>query len=118
MPMLIRITHIKLTNIRFVLNGLTHANEILGEEAFNVEEWQVTGEYVYDVDGGRHQAFVSPLEVSSVLGHIIKPHERIKIEQSLKYSDVGVDKLWKMAGLSEVTKWSHNDEYGMCWLSS
>ncbi|KAH6605386.1 hypothetical protein Trco_007093 [Trichoderma cornu-damae] len=101
---------------QFVLNGLTHANEILGEEAFNVEEWKVIGEYVYDVEGGRHQAFVSPLEVASVLGHIIKPHERIKIEQSLKYSDVGVDKLWKTAGLQEVARWSCNGEYGLHML--
>ncbi|KAL7800240.1 C-type lectin protein [Trichoderma ceciliae] len=101
---------------QFVLNGLSHANEILDDEVFNVEEWRVTGEYVYDVDGGRHQAFVSPLEVVSVLGHIIKPHERIKIEQSFKYSDVGVDKLWKTAGLSEVAKWSHNGEYGLHML--
>ncbi|KAL6813032.1 C-type lectin protein [Trichoderma sp. SZMC 28013] len=101
---------------QFVLNGLTHANEILGDEVFNVEEWNVTGEYVYDVDGGRHQAFVSPLEVASVLGHIIKPHERIKIEQSFKYSDIGVAKLWKTAGLEEVTRWSHNGEYGLHML--
>lgn len=101
---------------QFVLNGLTHANEVLGQEAFNVEEWQVIGEYVYDVDGGRHQAFVSPLEVASVLGHIIKPHERIKIEQSFKYSDVGLDKLFKTAGLVEVAKWSRQGEYGLHML--
>ncbi|KAL6901421.1 C-type lectin protein [Trichoderma evansii] len=101
---------------QFVLNGLAHANEILGDEVFNVEDWNVTGEYVYDIDGGRHQAFVSPLEISSVLGHIIKPHERIKIEQSFKYSELGIEKLWKTAGLDEITKWSHNDEYGLHML--
>lgn len=70
------------------------------------------GEYVYDDEGGRHQAFVTPLRDVVVLGHQIKQFERIKIEQSLKYSPMGSEKLWKLAGLEEVDRWSEGDEYG------
>jgi uncharacterized SAM-dependent methyltransferase len=73
----------------------------------------VIGEYVYDEDGGRHQAFVAPIRETVVLGHQIKAFERIKIEQSLKYSSSGSIKLWKAAGLVEAHRWTLGDEYGM-----
>ncbi|KAM4058983.1 histidine-specific methyltransferase, SAM-dependent domain-containing protein [Hirsutella rhossiliensis] len=97
----------------FYLNGLAHANEIYGEQVFRVDEWKVVGEYVYDRDGGRHQAFLTPLRDMTVLGAALDPHERIQIEQSLKYSKHGSDKLWKQAGLSEVACWRRGDEYGL-----
>lgn len=101
-----------LTSYRFILNGLENANEILGEEAFNPDEWMVIGEYVYDVEGGRHQAFLAPTRPTDVLGSRIMPHERVWIEQSLKYSEEEKTKLWKLAGLTEMGYWSRGDEYG------
>ncbi|ODA81157.1 hypothetical protein RJ55_04121 [Drechmeria coniospora] len=98
---------------QFSLNGLAHANAIYGEQIFNLDEWEAVGEYVYDEEGGRHQAFVSPICETTVLGSVIKPRERIQIEQSLKYSPIGSERLWKQAGLTEVASWSHNDEYGL-----
>lgn len=97
---------------RFILNGLEHVNQIYGKEIFHMPDWRVIGEYIFDEEGGRHQAFVSPVRETTVLGCVIKPHERIQIEQSLKYSKVGSDKLWEMAGLREVQRWTLRDEYG------
>ncbi|KAK2616840.1 Ergothioneine biosynthesis protein 1 [Conoideocrella luteorostrata] len=100
----------------FVLNGLENANHIYGQNIFHVPNWRVVGEYVYDEEGGRHQAFVSPLEEVTVLGSVVKPHERIQIEQSLKYSKVGAANLWRHAGLHVIGTWSRSDEYGLHML--
>lgn len=97
---------------RFILNGLRHANTVLGKTAFVEGEWKVIGEYVYDVEGGRHQAFYSPLRETTVMGELIRPHDRIFIEQSLKYSPVEATELWKHAGMAEINQWKCGDEYG------
>lgn len=98
---------------RFILNGLTHANEILGRKEFDLDEWQVIGEYVYDNEGGRHQAFYSPIRDVVVLGETIKAHERVQVEQSLKYSKEGCRNLWRSAGMIEADRWMTTDEiYG------
>ncbi len=98
---------------RFVLNGLAHANRILGKEAFVLSEWRVIGEYVHDSNGGRHQAFYSPIRDTFVLGERIPAHERIQVEQSLKYSAAEATALWRSAGMSETRKWQHtNKEHG------
>ncbi|KAI2473086.1 C-type lectin protein [Annulohypoxylon bovei var. microspora] len=103
---------------RFILNGLFHANEILGREAFDLNEWQVIGEYVYDNEGGRHQAFYSPLRDTVVLGETIKAQERVQVEQSLKYSKAGCSNLWRSAGMIETDRWMTDDEdYGLHLLT-
>lgn len=97
---------------RFVLNGLSYANEVLEGKVFDEKKWRVIGEYVYDERGGRHQAFYSPRKDTVVLGHLIRAHERIKIEQSLKYSAEESQLLWETSGLSEVAHWSKDHVYG------
>lgn len=99
-------------DLRFILNGLANANRVLGEEAFKPGEWHVIGEYIYDVEGGRHHAFYSPSQDTVVMGELIRSHERIQVEQSLKYSKIGAEKLWNKAGLVEVAHWKHRDDYG------
>ncbi|RDA96104.1 hypothetical protein CP533_1804 [Ophiocordyceps camponoti-saundersi (nom. inval.)] len=99
--------------VQFILNGLTHANNLFGKAVFNVDEWRVIGEYVYDDEGGRHQAFIAPVRETEVLGVVIKPHERVQIEQSLKYDEQERLKLWKQAGLREEASWLRGDEYGL-----
>lgn len=102
---------------RFILNGLDHANEIFGKQVFHVPDWQVIGEYVYDEDGGRHQAFLSPKHETFFDETPLQAHERIKIEQSLKYSQIGAEKLWKMSGFTEAQHWRLGDDYGMSFIS-
>ncbi|KAI3402213.1 hypothetical protein diail_142 [Diaporthe ilicicola] len=100
----------------FVLNGLVNANQVLGEEAFNLQDWRVIGEYVYDDEGGRHQAFYSPTRDTVVLGETIKANERIQVEQSLKYSQAAATKLWSLAGMTTADRWTLGDEYGLHML--
>ncbi|RCI09337.1 hypothetical protein L249_3647 [Ophiocordyceps polyrhachis-furcata BCC 54312] len=97
----------------FILNGLTHANNLFGKAVFDVAEWRVIGEYVYDDEGGRHQAFIAPVRETEVLGVVIRPHERVQIEQSLKYDERERLRLWKQAGLREEASWLRGDEYGL-----
>ncbi|KAI1133761.1 DUF323 domain protein [Nemania abortiva] len=98
----------------FILNGLQHANEILGEPVFKLEDWKVIGEYAYDREGGRHRAFYSPAHDTVVMGETIKAHERIQVEESFKYSKGARDRLWKAAGVLETGRWMTDDEdYGL-----
>ncbi|KAI5926159.1 C-type lectin protein [Camillea tinctor] len=95
---------------KFILNGLHHANKVLGEQAFVPGDWEVIGEYVYDNEGGRHQAFYSPIRDTVVMGETIRAQERVQIEQSLKYSKLGCKNLWDSAGMMEVDRWMTEDE--------
>jgi len=95
------------------LNGLVRSNEILGEKAFELEDWRVIGEYVYDSEGGRHQAFYSPVRDLWYRDIHFKAGERIQVEQSLKYSSEDASHLWEAASLNEVKRWSaSSDDYG------
>jgi len=69
---------------------------------------------VYDAQGGRHQAFYAPMRDTIVMGERIQPHERIQVEQSLKYSAAEAEELWKLAGMTEIAQWRHLKEYGQC----
>ncbi|KAK3488126.1 C-type lectin protein [Neurospora hispaniola] len=101
----------------FILNGLRNANEILGETAFIEGDWRVIGEYVYDEEGGRHQAFYAPTRDTMVMGELIRSHDRIQIEQSLKYSKEESERLWSTAGLEQVSEWTYGNEYGLHLLA-
>ncbi|PKS08845.1 hypothetical protein jhhlp_003455 [Lomentospora prolificans] len=98
---------------RFILNGLSQANEVLGDQIFEESDWKVIGEYVYDEHGGGHRAFYSPLRDTVVLGKVVRSHERIQVEQSLKYSAGERERLWGTARLSEIGYWSKGNEYGL-----
>ncbi|KAF1841280.1 uncharacterized protein K460DRAFT_399093 [Cucurbitaria berberidis CBS 394.84] len=95
----------------FILNGLEHANELMGETAFNLQDWEVVGEY--DEEAGRHQAFVSPRKDVVVDGVPISQGERVRIEESYKYSREEVTKLWEGARLAENSVWANSRaDYG------
>lgn len=96
----------------FTLNGLKHANEIMGKDApFNLDDWEAIGEY--DIKSGRHHAFVSPLRDVVIDSVPISKGERIRIEESYKYSRDEILSLWQSAGLSENTVWSNSrGDYG------
>ena len=78
-----------------------------------MDDWRVIGEYVYDAEGGRHQAFYAPKRDTVIMGETIKPHERIQVEQSLKFSLDECQSMWSDAGLKEVGSWmNEDDDYG------
>lgn len=98
------------------MNGLANANEILGEEAFKPDDWRADGEYIFDDQGRRHQAFYYPVRETTALGAVVRPHERVQIEQSLKYSPHEAKKLWHSAGMAEIARWQAK-EHGQCTMS-
>lgn len=81
----------------FILNGLMHANKLMGKVIFRKEEWKVLGEY--DEEAGRHQAFYSPVRDVVVEGTLIEAGEKIRVEESYKYSILQSNELWQRAGL-------------------
>ncbi|RKF58925.1 Ergothioneine biosynthesis protein 1 [Erysiphe neolycopersici] len=96
---------------QFILNGLESANEILGRRAFNITDWRVIGEYVYDSKGGRHQAFLTPIRDISYGNYFhIKAGERIQIERSFKFSIEQTAYLFKESELRKSWIWPHLTE--------
>ena len=81
----------------FLLNGLRHANRLLGKEAFQPGDWKVIGEY--DEVAGRHQAFYSPIRDVVIDGMFLEAGTRIRVEESYKYSIAQSDELWYRASL-------------------
>lgn len=68
------------------------------------------GEYVYDGEGGRHQAFYAPIKDVHYKDIHFKAGERVQVEQSLKYSAEETSQLWQASGLKEVGRWSASSE--------
>jgi uncharacterized SAM-dependent methyltransferase len=96
----------------FTLNGLKHANRIMGETVFNLEDWDAVG--AYNKEAGGHQAFVSPKRDVQIDGVKINKGERIRIEESYKYSTEEIEHLWVEAGLVSNTVFSNSTgNYGM-----
>lgn len=95
---------------RFILNGLVHANKLLGEQVFDVNDWKVIGEYVYDSDGSRHQAFYAPKHNIQYKDIFFRAEEKVKVEESLKYSAEDAVKLWEAAGLQEINHWTASSD--------
>lgn len=87
----------------FILNGLAHANHLLGSEAFKREDWKVIGRYNQEFD--RHEAFVSPSKDVKIEGVTIRADEQVRIEESWKYNWTQSKKLWADARVSEGARW-------------
>lgn len=95
----------------FIYNGLKHANRLMGQEAFVKDDWEVIGEY--DSEAGRHQAFVSPLKDVEIDGVRISKGERLRIEESYKYSREEILEIWRGARLADSTVWANSKgDYG------
>lgn len=96
----------------FTLNGLKNANRILGFEAFKAEEWDAFGEFVEE--DGYHRAFVSPIKDVIIDGIELKKGERIRIEESWKFSTEEIQHLWDQSGLTANTVFpTSRGDYGM-----
>ena len=95
---------------QFILNGLHHANRILKQNVFNVDDWRVVGEY--DQAAGRHYACLIPIRDVDVAGIRVREEEKIQIEESYKYSPIQARRLWERAGLVSYTAFGdHLDQY-------
>lgn len=99
------------TTHAFTMNGLHHANHLLGHEAFHIDDWKAHGQY--DCVGERHQAFVVPNKDLEVDGISIKQGEMIRIEESYKYNHTQAAQLWLAAGVIEAASWTNQSgSYG------
>ena len=90
---------------QFTLNGLVHANQILGDTTFDVAQWNAIGEF--DASAGCHQAFVTPVEDVFVCGVTVRGGERVKLEESFKYDHQDLEDLWRQAGIQVHTVWEN-----------
>ena len=103
--------------LEFYYNGLSNANRVLGKEVFKRADWEVIGEY--DEDAGRHQAFYSPLHDVVIEGTPIRAGERIRFEESYKYSSPQCSELWQQAGLMSWAKFGNKaNDYRKCIFCS
>ena len=94
----------------FILNGLEHANRLMGKKVFCENNWRVIGEY--DSEAERHQAFVSPNKDVMFEKVLIKANERIRIEESYKHSLSQSTDLWYNAGLVPQARFGNRtDQY-------
>ncbi|KAJ3565282.1 hypothetical protein NP233_g7732 [Leucocoprinus birnbaumii] len=104
----------------FIKNGLRAAGRVLGDEnLFAKENWEYVSQY--DTDNRRHEAFLKPKMDHSVIApngkvYVFEQSERIKIEESFKFSDKDAFSLFTQANLRPVQRWvDRNSEYSL-WL--
>jgi L-histidine Nalpha-methyltransferase / hercynylcysteine S-oxide synthase len=96
--------------IRFYLNGLSHANTVLGYDAFKAGEWEVIT--TYNGALGCHQSFYAPTKDITIDGIGLYKGERILFEEAFKYDSGEREQLWRNAGLTSVlTCGNHTDDY-------
>ncbi|KAL1863493.1 hypothetical protein Plec18170_000329 [Paecilomyces lecythidis] len=101
---------------KFYMNGLAHANVVLGTDAFKPGQWQIVS--AYDENEGRHRAFYSPTQDVSINGIKLRKGDKVIIEEAFKYSIEESEKLWRNAGLIPATAFgSSSDEYHIHMLS-
>jgi EasF-like predicted methyltransferase len=94
----------------FYRNGLSHANALLGYEAFKQEEWEVIG--LYNDCAHRHEAYFAPLKDITIDGISLQRGERIRLEEAYKYSGAQREVLCHAAGLNLIASFGNAaDDY-------
>ncbi|KAL1952942.1 hypothetical protein VTO42DRAFT_3926 [Malbranchea cinnamomea] len=102
---------------QFYLNGLNHANLVLGRDYFKADEWDVVGNY--DESDGCHRAYFVPLKDVTVNGFVLKKGTKIFFEQAFKYGKHECEELWEKAGLIERANFGNSTgDYYLHFLSS
>ena len=96
-------------NAGFIANAMKHANSVLGYTMFRQDDWYVQGEW--NTVSGSHDQFLIPLrDVVLFDGVSVKAGEKILVVQSYKYDDEDKTSLWRKAHLTEVGRWSNEDD--------
>lgn len=94
----------------FIRNGLLHANKLLGKEVFRKHDWEVVGEYNSTLQC--HQAFYKATRDVLVEDVKIGAGEKIRVEESHKYSAAQSREMWELAGLiPEACFGNQTDDY-------
>ena len=98
------------TTHRFILNGLSHLNTLLGKRVFNLADWKVIGRY--NSTKHCHQAYYKATTDVVVEGLVVMAGDQIRVEESYKYSQQQRNELWNRAGLvSKASYGNGSDDY-------
>ena len=96
-------------NARFIANAMKHANSVLGYTMFRQDDWYVQGEW--NTASGSHDQFLIPRRDVVLIDSVsVKAGEKILVVQSYKYDDEEKKSLWTNAHLSEMGRWSNEDD--------
>ncbi|TRM57888.1 histidine-specific methyltransferase [Schizophyllum amplum] len=106
---------------RFIMNGLHHAGRLLGDEAmFDDSKWDYVNRY--NVDERRHEAFLvskvaqTVYEPETQKEYSFLPNEKVKIEESFKFSEADAYSLFTYAGLRPIHRWTDSARQYSLWL--
>lgn len=103
----------------FNKNTLLHINELLGSD-FNLRQWQHVA--LFDTQESKIEMHLEALKNTTVRwpGHerSFQSGERIHTENSYKYTQNGMTKLFNQAGFNQVQHWTDpNGWFGVFWAS-
>ena len=102
---------------QFYMNGLAHANQLLGYEAFKPDEWEV--QTLYNKDLGCHQAFYVPMRDVEIKDIKLHQGERIRFEEAYKFDEEERFNLWRNAGLVPSGEFGNSsNDYRECSLAA
>lgn len=92
---------------QFYENGLSHANAVLGYEAFKPGEWEILTEY--DEHEGRHQACYSPVVDVTIKDTKIRKGDKLLFEEAYKYDRNERDALYRDSALISQVEFGNLD---------
>ncbi|KAJ7822036.1 DUF323 domain-containing protein [Mycena leptocephala] len=106
---------------KFIMNGLKGAGRALGDEnLFDEENWDYVNNY--DVAERRHEAFFKAKRPHTVVVPSTKEtisflqDEKVKIEESFKFSEVDAYTLFAESGLRPIQRWTDSMSRYSLWL--
>ncbi|KAJ7780841.1 DUF323 domain-containing protein [Mycena maculata] len=106
---------------KFIMNGLKGAGKALGDETlFDEENWEYVNNY--DVADRRHEAFFKAKRPHVVVVPSTKEKisfvqdEKVKIEESFKFSEVDAYTLFTEGGIRPIQRWTDSTSRYSLWL--
>ncbi|KAJ7078568.1 DUF323 domain-containing protein [Mycena belliarum] len=106
---------------KFIMNGLKGAGKALGDETlFDEENWEYVNNY--DITDRRHEAFYQSKRAHTVVVPSTKENisflkdEKVKVEESFKYSETDAYTIFTEGGLRPVQRWTDSSARYSLWL--
>ncbi|KAJ6583987.1 DUF323 domain-containing protein [Mycena vulgaris] len=106
---------------KFIMNGLRGAGKALGDEAlFDEANWEYVNNY--DTVDRRHEAFFKAKRPHTIVVPSTKEEisflrdEKVKIEESFKFSEVDAYTLFTEGGLRPIQRWTDSLGRYSLWL--
>ncbi|KAJ7439228.1 DUF323 domain-containing protein [Mycena latifolia] len=106
---------------KFIMNGLKAAGKALGDDSlFDEENWEYVNNY--DTTTRRHEAFFKARRSHTVVVPSTKEKinflqdEKVKIEESFKFSETDAYTLFAEGGLRPIQRWTDSSGRYSLWL--